>query len=311
VFRRKHSELHVDRDLSTPAAIVAEARGVLREKFLGAQVGITGANFLVAETGSAIVVTNEGNADLTMTLPDVHIVLATIDKVVPTLDDAFALLRLLARSATGQPFTAYTTLVTGAQRRGDADGPRHSHIVLLDAGRTELLNSDMRDVLRCIRCGACMNHCPVYCSIGGHAYASVYPGPIGAVLTPALAVAEPYGATHLAEASTFCGRCEEVCPVRIPLVSLLRQWREKAITAPRAWYSRALLRSWAQLASRPRAYRALASIVARALAHVGGRKRYLRYFPALSPWMKYRDLPAPSGRTFLQEFERRKQGWRR
>ena len=166
---------------------MGEARGVLREKFLSAEVGITGANFLVAETGSAIVVTNEGNADLTMSLPKVHIVLASIDKVVPTLNDAWPLLRLLARSATGQEFTAYTTLVTGPRRAGDIDGPEACHVVIVDNGRSELLRSKLRPVLRCIRCGACMNHCPVYCAIGGHAYGSVYPGPIGAVLTPALA----------------------------------------------------------------------------------------------------------------------------
>ena len=241
------------RDLSSPEALVGEARGVLREKFLAAEVGITGANFLVAETGSAIVVTNEGNADLTMSLPKVHIVLASIDKVVPTLNDAWPLLRLLARSATGQEFTAYTTLVTGPRRAGDVDGPEACHVVILDNGRSELLRSKLRPVLRCIRCGACMNHCPVYCSIGGHAYGSVYPGPIGAVLTPALAGTPEAG--HLAQASTFCGRCEEVCPVEIPLVSLMRHWREVAIDEPGSRRSRTLLRAWAFLAERPRAYR--------------------------------------------------------
>ena len=186
-FRRRHGHLAAGRDLSAPEALVGEARGVLREKFLSAEVGITGANFLVAETGSAIVVTNEGNADLTMSLPKVHIVLASIDKVVPTLNDAWPLLRLLARSATGQEFTAYTTLVTGPRRgrrrRWSRGLPRRHR---RQRPRGACLRSKLRPVLRCIRCGACMNHCPVYCAIGGHAYGSVYPGPIGAVLAPAL-----------------------------------------------------------------------------------------------------------------------------
>ena len=160
-FRRHHSHLPQDRDLTSPAALVAEARGSLRPKFLGADVGITGANFLVAKTGSAIIVTNEGNADLTLSLPRVHIVLASIEKVVPTLDDAWALLRLLARSGTGQEFTAYTTLVTGPRRPDDPDGPARCHVILLDNGRSELLGTDMREVLRCIRCGAWLNDCRV------------------------------------------------------------------------------------------------------------------------------------------------------
>ncbi len=179
-FRRRHGHLEQGRDLSSPEALVGEARGVLREKFLAAEVGITGANFLVASTGSAIVVTNEGNADLTMSLPKVHIVLASIDKVVPTLNDAWPLLRLLARSATGRSSLPIRHWSPDRGVPRDVDGPEACHVVILDNGRSELLHSKLRAVLRCIRCGACMNHCPVYCSIGGHAYGSVYPGPIGA-----------------------------------------------------------------------------------------------------------------------------------
>ncbi len=302
-FRRRHGHLRPERDLASPEALVGEARGVLREKFLAAEVGITGANFLVAETGSAIVVTNEGNADLTMSLPKVHIVLASIDKVVPTLDDAWPLLRLLARSATGQEFTAYTTLVTGPRREGDVDGPAACHVVILDNGRSELLRSKLRAVLRCIRCGACMNHCPVYCSIGGHAYGSVYPGPIGAVLTPALA--ETPEAGHLAQASTFCGRCEEVCPVEIPLVSLMRHWREVAIDEPRSWRSRKLLRAWAFLAARPRAYRLVARTAAAALAVMARASGRLRTLPFGERWTRHRDFPAPQGRTFQDLYAQR------
>jgi L-lactate dehydrogenase complex protein LldF len=303
-FRHRHGHLDAERDLSAPEALVGEARGVLREKFLSAEVGITGANFLIAETGSAIVVTNEGNADLTMSLPKVHIVLASIDKVVPTLNDAWPLLRLLARSATGQEFTAYTTLVTGPRRGGDIDGPEACHVVIVDNGRSELLRSKLRPVLRCIRCGACMNHCPVYCAIGGHAYGSVYPGPIGAVLTPALAGLPEAG--HLAQASTFCGRCEEVCPVEIPLVSLMRHWREMALDEPSSWRSRTLLRAWAWLAEHPRAYRPIARMAAGTLGLLGSTRGRLSALPFGERWTRHRDFPAPQGRTFQDLYARRK-----
>ncbi len=303
-FRRRHVHLPADRDLSAPEAMVAEARGILREKFFAAEVGITGANFLIAETGSAIVVTNEGNADLTMSLPKVHIVLASIDKVVPTLNDVWPLLRLLARSATGQDLTAYTTLVTGPRRDGDADGPETCHVVILDNGRSELLASELRAVLRCIRCGACMNHCPVYCSIGGHAYGSVYPGPIGAVLSPALATGPE--AARLSEASTFCGRCEEVCPVEIPLVSLMRHWRAEAFAEPSSWRGRTLLRAWAFLALRPRAYRLTSRIAARTLAAAARARGKLRWLPLSAGWTRDRDFPAPQGRTFQELWARRR-----
>ena len=247
-FRRVHDTLPRERKLTEPAALLSEARTVLREKFLAAEVGITGANFLIAETGSSVLVTNEGNGDLTQTLPKAVIVLASIEKVVPTLDDAWALLRLLARSGTGQEFTAYTTLVTGPRRPRDPDGPEQCHVVLVDNGRSELLGSSLREVLRCIRCGACMNHCPVYCSVGGHAYGSIYAGPIGAVLSPALV--GPGEAGELAQVSTFCGRCEQVCPVEIPLVKLMRQWREISFAEGSAGRSKALLRAWAFLARR-------------------------------------------------------------
>jgi len=302
-FRRQHVHFDPARDLSTPEVMVAEARQVLREKFLAADVGITGANFLVAETGSAIIVTNEGNADLTMSLPKVHIVLATIDKVVPTFADAWPLLRLLARSATGQAFTAYTTIATGPRREGDEDGPVRSHIVILDNGRSEILASEFRPVLRCIRCGACMNHCPVYCAIGGHAYSSVYPGPIGSVLTPALMGVAEKG--HLAQASTFCGRCEEVCPVEIPLVSLMRDWREKALALPEAWLGRALLRMWAFLVRRPRAYRVAARLAAMSLRMMAGGRGFVRRLPLGGGWTRQRDFPAPEVATFQDMWGRR------
>ena len=224
-FRRVHTHLPADRNLVEPQTLLTEARVILRDRFLAADVGITGANFLIAETGTSIIVTNEGNGDLTQTLPRVHIVLASIEKVVPTLEDVSQLLRVLARSATGQEMSVYTTFSTGPRRAGDPDGPDEYHVIILDNGRTAMLGGQFRDMLRCIRCGACMNHCPVYAAVGGHAYGWVYPGPMGAVLTPSIVGIENAG--HLPNASTFCGRCEEVCPVRIPLPKLMRHWRER------------------------------------------------------------------------------------
>ncbi|MCB1417574.1 MAG: iron-sulfur cluster-binding protein, partial [Notoacmeibacter sp.] len=224
-FRRVHDYLPKDRDLSQPEDLLGEARRVLRSKYFAADVGITGANFLVAETGSSIIVTNEGNGDLTQTLGKVHVVVASIEKVVPTLEDVSQILRVLARSATGQEMSVYTTLSTGPKRKGDPDGPAEYHVVLLDNGRSSMLGTEFQEMLRCIRCGACMNHCPVYHSVGGHAYGWVYPGPMGAVLTPSLIGVDKGG--HLPNASTFCGRCESVCPMRIPLPKMMRHWRER------------------------------------------------------------------------------------
>ena len=224
-FRRVHTHLPADRELVEHEKLLTEARAVLRAEYFKADLGITGANFLVAETGSSIIVTNEGNGDLTQILPRVHVVIASIEKIVPTLEDAAQILRLLARSATGQDMSVYTTISTGGRREGDPDGPDEYHVVLLDNGRSSMLGTEFQEMLRCIRCGACMNHCPVYHAVGGHAYGWVYPGPMGAVLTPSLIGVDKGG--HLPNASTFCGRCESVCPMKIPLPKMMRHWRER------------------------------------------------------------------------------------
>jgi L-lactate dehydrogenase complex protein LldF len=306
-FRRRHTHLAPDRKLDEPAELVAEARGVLREKFLAADVGITGANFLIAETGSAVIVTNEGNGDLTSLLPEVHIIVSSIEKVVPTLEDAAQLLRVLARSGTGQEITAYTSFFTGPRRPGDPDGPRACHVVIVDNGRSALLASEFREVLRCIRCGACMNHCPVYNAIGGHAYGSLYAGPIGAVLTPALV---GIGASSdLPNASSFCGRCEEVCPVKIPLPNLMRRWREAAFSGGEmALGARLLLKAWTHAAKRPRLYHALARFAAAVLGAAGRSRGSFRALPLARGWTRYRDFPAPQGRTFQQLWAEREKG---
>jgi L-lactate dehydrogenase complex protein LldF len=249
-FRKAHQTLPPARALDNRPALVAEARAMLRQRFEAADAGITGANFLVAETGTAIIVTNEGNGDLTRLLPRTHIVVTGIEKIVSSLADVSILLRLLTRSATGQEITSYVSLMSGPKRAGDADGPEAFHVVLVDNGRSALLATPVREVLHCIRCGACMNHCPVYGAIGGHAYNAVYPGPLGAALDPGLdGIAKTY---DLPNASSFCGRCETVCPVKIPLTRIMRYWRNVAFARglPSRAFSRGL-ELWASVARRP------------------------------------------------------------
>ena len=293
------AEHHGTPPLDEPEALLGEARRVLRQRYFEADVGITGANFLVAETGSIVLVTNEGNAELTQGLPKTHIAIASIDKLVPTLEDACTLLRVLARSATGQEFSAYTTFLTGPKRAADLDGPENFHVVLLDNGRSAMVGSELQDMLRCIRCGACMNHCPVYLATGGHAYGWVYPGPMGAVLTPSFIGIEQ--GQHLPSASTFCGRCEQVCPMRIPLPRMMRYWREQHFArrlepADRALRARGSGRS-------PRRGRGSTSPASRLAvaparpARAAARGRFRR-LPLAGGWTVSRDLPAPEGRTF-------------
>src|SRR5216684_4042487 len=296
-FRAEHRSLDPNRSLVEPRQMCDEARAVLRPRFLAADVGITGANFLVAETGSSIIVTNEGNGDLTQTLPRIHIVLASLEKVVPTLEDAATILRLLARSATGQEFSSYTTMSTGPRRPGDLDGPEQYHVILIDNGRSGLLGGEFQDMLRCLRCAACLNHCPVYTAIGGHAYGWVYPGPMGAVLTPALVGVEEAG--HLPNASSFCGRCESVCPVKIPLPKMMRHWRERQFAqgkAPAVY--RYGLGLWARVARRPALYHELVELKARLLGWAGRYRGRFRGLPFAQGWTAARDLPAPEGRSF-------------
>jgi len=309
-FRRAHTDLPAGRVFHERRDILTEARKKLREKFLAADVGITGANFLIAETGSSVIVTNEGNGDLTQTLPRVHVVLASIEKIVPTLEDATSLLRLLARSATGQDFSVYTTFSTGVRRPGDLDGPEQYHVVLLDNGRSAMLGTEYQEMLRCIRCGACMNHCPVYGVVGGHAYGWVYPGPMGSVLTPALVGVDQAGL--LPNASTFCGKCESVCPVKIPLPGLMRHWREREFErhlTPATMRSN--LRLWALFARRPGLYRAAARLGAAGLGLFGRKRGRFTRLPLAGGWTGGRDFPAPEGETFFVRYARRQRETRR
>ena len=302
-FRGAHDALPADRSLEEAREITDEARSTLREVFLRSDVGITGANFLVAETGSVVIVTNEGNGDLAQSLPRTHIVVTGIEKALGTVEEALTLVRVLARSATGQEISAYTTFATGARRRDDAAGPENFHVVLVDNGRSDLLSGPKREILRCIRCGACQTVCPVYGAVGGHAYGAVYAGPVGSVLTPALAGLEK--SRHLPEASSFCGACEAVCPVRIPLPKLLRLWRQDAFQAhlgPTAM--RWGLFAWSALTAWPRAYRTVAAIGGRTLRLMAmGRPRLTR-LPFAGKWTGGRDLPVPEGGTFVGQWHR-------
>ncbi|AHI66541.1 LutB/LldF family L-lactate oxidation iron-sulfur protein [Burkholderia thailandensis] len=302
LFAGHHSPAQYDGPRETVADVVGEARQVLREKFFVADVGITGANYLVAETGSNVICTNEGNGDLTSTLARVHIVTAGIERVVPTLDDVALFVRLLGRSATGQEITSYTTFSTGPKRGDDLDGPQEYHVVLVDNGRTRMLAGEFRDMLRCIRCGACMNHCPVYGAVGGHAYGWVYPGPMGAVLTPLLQGIEHD--TDLPNACTLNGRCAEVCPVKIPLPTLLKKLRgmqfDARLTAPG---TRFLLRAFGVVARRPALYHWLTRVGARVLRGLGGKRGSIARVPFASGWTDSRELPKPPPRTFFETWD--------
>lgn len=305
-FRAAHLDLAHDRPLGEPRQLLEEARAKLRTKFLSADVGLTGANMLIAETGTNVLVTNEGNADLTNNLPRVHIVLASLEKIVPTLEDASTILRVLARSATGQEISVYTTFCTGPKRPEDLDGPEEYHVVLLDNGRSDMLGSEFHEMLRCIRCGACLNHCPIYKSVGGHAYGWVYSGPMGAVLIPNLIGMDE--AQHLPNASTLCGKCESVCPMRIPLPKMLRKWRERQFRAEMGSKSaRWALKSWAWLAKRPRLYRLAMNIAVTALGQFGSRGRF-HSLPFAGGWTSKRDIAAPTGDTFISQYHKGARG---
>jgi L-lactate dehydrogenase complex protein LldF len=293
LFQAKHGRPRTE----VISELTREAREILRPHFLSADIGITGANFVIAETGSTLIVTNEGNGRMVTSLPRVHIAITGIEKVVPTLEDVATLIRLLPRHGTAQTITNYISITSGPRRTDDVEGPEHFHVILVDAGRSSLLGSEMEAMLRCIRCGACMNHCPVYQSVGGHAYGWVYPGPMGSVLTPSYVGLE--NALDLPQASTLCNQCGVVCPVKIPLPDLLRKLREQQFARGlRPWRERFGLALWARAALRPKLYGWLAAAGARVLAWLGGRKRFIRDLPGVRGWTEQRDFPAPQGRTF-------------
>ena len=275
------------------------ARRVLREKFLTAGIGITGANFLLADSGAVVIVENEGNARLTHSAPKIHIAIAGIEKLIPRTRDLAVFLDLLGRSASGQTLTSYTSIVTGPRRKGELDGPEEFYLVLLDAGRTKLLaDPDQRESLQCIRCGACLNACPVYRKIGGHNYPWVYSGPIGKVITPALQGKE--NNAWLPFASSLCGACGEVCPVKIDIPGLLIKLRKELVRSDPA--DRSAFRVWAWLMRRPVMY-GLAGRIGRTLL----RRMPLGFnFGPLAAWRSERDFPAAPSKSFRDCWKERK-----
>lgn len=295
-----------ERPLPAEANPLAQfARRQLRAHFATAEVGITGANFAVAESGTIVLVSNEGNARLTTAMPRVHIAILGMEKVIPTLQDLPVFLKVLARAATGQKLSVYTSLITGTRHAGELDGPRESHLVILDNGRSQILGGPLRESLFCIRCGACLNACPIYRNIGGHAYGGVYAGPIGAVLTPLYDGLQAN--EHLPHASSLCGACQAACPVRIAipemLIKLRDQLHQQAGGSARieSW----AYRLWAITLRSPRLYRLSTWIVARTLGPWRRNEKWLNRLPGkLHGWTESRDFPAPAAERFRDWWRR-------
>jgi L-lactate dehydrogenase complex protein LldF len=290
-------------NLTQAEEMTAVARERLREKFCVADMGITGANFAIAETGSIVLLENEGNIRLSTTLPRIHIAVVGIEKVVPTLDDLAVFLKILARSASGQKMSSYVSLITGSRKAGEADGSEDFHLILLDNGRTRLLaDEEMRESLYCLRCGACLNVCPVYQKIGGHAYGTVYSGPIGSILTPAFAGLEK--SKDLPFASTLCGACREICPVRIDipriLLKLRSDWSEGDLTrqAGASLIERLAIKLWAFAMRSPSLY----NFAFRVAAFIQGpmlEDGKLKRLPfAFGGWTQNRDFPRVARKSF-------------
>jgi L-lactate dehydrogenase complex protein LldF len=289
--------------------MTAVARAELRRVFFGADVGLSGVNFGVAETGTLAIVTNEGNARLCTTLPRVHVALMGLERLVPTLADLEVMLRLLPRSATAQKLTSYVSLITGPRRPDEPDGPEELHVVLLDNGRTRTLGSELAEALLCIRCGACLNVCPVYREIGGHAYGSTYGGPIGSVLSPAL-FGSDFG--ELANASSLCGACRDICPVRIDIPTMLLTVRGQQAAEGRApLWLKVGMKAWRWAMATPARYRAAQALAAFGSRLVSRDGRIRALPPPLNAWTARRDFPVFARESFRARWKRRKDSYRR
>ena len=283
-----------------PTALTMQARKFLRGKFRRADLGMTGGNFLVAETGQVCVVENEGNARQSITTPRVLVSLVGIEKIVPRLADLAVVLKLLARSSTGQHMTVYTSLFGGPRGAGESDGPEEFHLVLIDNGRSEILASDYRETLRCIRCGACLNACPVYRSIGGHAYGHVYSGPIGALITPLFQGLANF--KELPQASSLCGACYEACPVKIDIPRHLINLRRDIVNQRLlGFWERTIYRLWAWSMLSPLRYAIVVRLQRWRLRRSARGSGWVTRMPKIaSGWTQVRDMPAPAPRTFHQ-----------
>jgi L-lactate dehydrogenase complex protein LldF len=288
-----------------PQALTQQARIYLRDKFRNSDFGMTGGNFIVAETGTVCVVENEGNARQSITTPRVLVTLVGIEKLIPRMSDLSVLLKLLARSATGQVMTIYTSLFGGPRATGEKDGPEEFHLVLIDNGRTEILASEYRETLRCIRCGACLNACPIYRKIGGHAYGSVYPGPIGALITPLFQGLGNF--KDLPQASSLCGACYEACPVKINIpLHLINLRRDIVARHMQSWIERLVYRTWAWGLKSPFLYSVIGNVQKFDLRRRAGTTGWIKNLPSVvSGWTQIRDMPAPAQKTFHQMWSKR------
>src|SRR5687768_7808701 len=295
-----------------PQALTMQARIYLRDKFRSSDFGMTGGNFLVAETGQLCCVENEGNQRQSITTPRVLLSLVGIEKVVPRMADLAVMLKLLSRSATGQPITIYTNIFGGPRGEGEKDGPEEFHLVLMDNGRTEILASEeYRETLRCIRCGACLNACPIYRKIGGHAYGSVYPGPIGALITPLFQGLGNF--KDLPQASSLCGACYEACPVKINIPKhLINMRRDIVATHLNGWGERVVYRMWAKGLKSPLVYNVITKLQKwdlRRRARKQGGDGWVTKLPKFAAgWTQIRDMPAPAAKTFHQMWRKRTPG---
>ena len=288
-----------------PEELALFAREQLRKEFLAADIGITGCNFAVAESGAVTLVTNEGNARLVTSLPDTQITVMGMERIVPTWEELDVLVSLLTRAAVGQKLTSYITSVTGTRLEEEVDGPDDYHLVIVDNGRSKILGTEFQSALHCIRCAACINVCPVYRHVGGHAYGSIYPGPIGAVLTPLLDGYEDH--EELPYASTLCAACTEACPVKIPLHEQLIRHREiiveKQNKAPQA--EKMMMKGFAKWASTPAAYKMSAKMARTALKPWSRNETITNGPGPLKGWTDVRDFPAPSKQSFRSWFKER------
>ena len=304
--RRQIAELFEQNGLGAyndePGVITQRARTFLRHKYLEADAALTGANFLVAESGRLVVVTNEGNARFCLAGTRCHIALVGIEKILPKDRDLALFLNLLARSGTAQQLTVYNEFILGPKAPGQPDGPEETHVVFVDNGRTDVLASDCRDILRCIRCGACLNVCPVYRQVGGHSYGSVYPGPVGAVLSPLMLGKRFAEKADLPKASSLCGACNEVCPVNIEIPDLLLRLRDKAHDEGIPSPGTPPMGAWAMVATRPAAWKA-ALAGGKLLNHLPSS---LVPIPALRAWEARRELPPWRGGEFRKWLKMRR-----
>lgn len=304
IFKEKHGYKNSDK----PEELALHAREILRQEYLSADVGIIGCNFAIADTGTITLVTNEGNADLVTALPKTQITVMGMERIVPSFEEMEVLVSLLTRSAVGQKLSSYVTALTGPREEGDVDGPEEFHLVIVDNGRADILGGEFQEILQCIRCAACVNVCPVYRHIGGHAYGSIYSGPVGVVLSPLLGGYDDF--KELPYASTLCGACTDVCPVKIPLHDLIHKHRqvivEKEGRAPVS--EKLLMKAFGLGAASPALYKMGSKLAPAVMSPFSDGEKISKGPGPLKAWTDVRDFPAPNKERFRDWFKNHQQG---